>query len=138
MVVIAILFLSELVIDLFLVIEEEEFVFEHGAAALPVLCSVIVSFPLLLKVVPLLPQLHITLVTPLLHVLSHLLELFLEQLGIVQPALEVDTLGETDQVAAGIRRGRNVLSVIEVAWAEVARLTRTWVGVGEVMVSVVS
>ena len=67
-----------------------------------------------------------------------MLELFLEQLSIVQPALEVDSLGETDQVAAGIRRSRDVLSVIEVAWAKVARRRRTRVGVGEVMVSVVS
>ena len=73
----------------------------------------------------------------LLHILSHLLELLLKQLGIVQPALEVDSLRETDQVAAGIRRGRDVLSVIEVARAKVARRCRTWVGVGEVMVSVV-
>ena len=103
MIVFTILFLFELVVDLFLVVEEEEFVFKHGVAALPVLVSVIVSSLLLLKVVPLLLQLHITLVTFLLHVLSHLLELFLEQLGIVQPALEVDTFGETDQVAASIR-----------------------------------
>ena len=133
-----ILFLLELVVDLFLVVEEEEFVLERGAAALPHLCSFLFGLLLQVEVVPLLLQLHITLVAPLLHVLSHLLELFLEQLGIVQPALEIDSLSETDQVAAGIRRSRDVLSVIEVAGAKVARRCRTRVGVGEVMVSVVS
>ena len=133
-----ILFLLELVVDLFLVVEEEEFVLERCAAALPHLCSFLFGLPLQVEVVPLLLQLHITLVAPLLHVHSHLLELLLEQLGIVQPALEVDSLRETDQVAAGIRRSRDVLSVIEVARAKVARRCRTRVGVGEVMVSVVS
>ena len=138
MVILSVLLLLKLVVDLFLVVEEEKFILERGVATLPQLRSFIVSLSLQIKIVPLLLQLNITLVTPLLHVLSHLLKLLLKQLGIVQPALEVDSLGETDQVAAGIRRGRDVLSVIEVAWAKVARRCRTRVGVGEVMVSVVS
>ena len=138
MVFFTILLLFELIVDLFLVVEEEEFILKRRAAALPQLSSFIVLLLLMVKVVPLLLHLQITLLFSLLHINSHLLELFLEQLGIVQPALEVDSLGETDQVAAGVRRGRDVLSVIEVARAKVARLRRTRVGVGEVMVSVVS
>ena len=138
MVIFAFLLLLHLVLKLFLVVKESEFIIERGGTALPHLCSLLVSLLLQLKVVPLLLQLHSTLVMLLLHVLSHLLELLLKQLGIVQPALEVDSLGETDQVAAGIRRGRDVLSVIEVARAKEARRCRTRVGVGEVMVSVVS
>ena len=137
MVILSVLLLLKLVVDLFLVVEEEKFILERGVATLPQFRSFIVSLFLQIEIVPLLLQLNITLVTPLLHVLSHLLKLLLKQLGIVQPALEVDSLGETDQVAAGIRRGCDVLSVIEVAWAKVARRCRTRVGVGEVMVSVV-
>ena len=92
----------------------------------------------MLKVVTLLPKLHVAPVLPLLQVLSHLLQLFLEELGIVEPALEVDTFGETDQVATGIRRSRNVLSVVEVARTKETCRCRTRVRIGEVMVSVVS
>ena len=40
--------LLDLIVDLFLVVEEEEFILERGAAALPHLCSFFVS--LLLQV----------------------------------------------------------------------------------------
>ena len=112
--VLFILVFLNLVLELLLVVEEEEFVLENLAAAHLHVLLLRIAVSDLGQVLPVLLNLRLALLTLLLQVLAHLAEMILQQVLIVEHASDGYTLAEANHVGrAVLRRGNSVPSAKE-------------------------